>query len=121
MWLGLRVVPVLLVVLSVFAGTPGSFRGVLYKGTDTKPGWWYVVGRNDSLRLVYTGNATVTYGDTVPAQDRKSVPAHSLTAGTEVRVTAEQDGTGAWQATDIEILSLKGTGTQAQERVPLRR
>ncbi len=95
------------------AGTPGSFRGVLYKGADTKPGWWYVVGRNDSLRLVYTANASVTYAEEVPEEDRKPRPRRSLVPGTEVRVTAEQDGKGAWRATEVEILSVRGAGTRA--------
>ncbi len=118
---GRAVFPVLLVALNAFAGTPGSFRGVLYKGTDSKPGWWYVVGKNDSLRLVYVGKATVIYGEEVPESDRKRVPARSLAAGAEVRVTAEQDGKGAWRAVEVEILSTKGTKgrTQALERAPI--
>ncbi len=120
MWLGLRVLPMVLIVVTALAGTPGSFRGVLYKGTDSKPGWWYVVGKNDSLRLVYVGKAAISYGEEVPAEDRKPVPAHSLIAGVEVRVTAEQDGAGTWQATEVEILKVKGARNEASKRSPLR-
>lgn len=113
MSVALRATVVLLLSVGAFAGTPGSFRGILYKGTDTKPGWWYVVGRNDSMRLVYVANAQVTYADEVRQEDRKPLPARSLTAGAEVRVTAEQDERGAWRATEIEILSVKGAGDRA--------
>jgi hypothetical protein len=108
-----RLIAVLLLSSAAFAGTPGSFRGVLYQGTDTKPGWWYVVGRNDSMRLVYVAKAQVSYADEVPLQDRKPIPSQSLTAGAEVRVTAEQDKHGAWRATEIEILSVKGAADRA--------
>jgi hypothetical protein len=108
-----RMAAVLLLSLTALAGTPGSFRGVLYSGTDTKPGWWYVVGRNDSMRLVYVARAQVSYADEVPQEDRKPVPAQSLTEGAEVRVTAEQDKHGAWRAREIEILSVKGAADRA--------
>jgi hypothetical protein len=113
MSVALRTAVMLLLSVAALAGTPGSFRGVLYKGTDAKPGWWYVVGRNDSMRLVYVAKAQVSYGDEVPREDRKPVPAQSLTAGAEVRVTAEQDKRGTWRATEIEILSVKGAGVRA--------
>lgn len=115
-----RAAALLLLSLTAWAGTPGSFRGVLYKGTDTKPGWWYVVGRNDSMRLVYVARAHVSYGNEVRLDDRKPVPAQSLVAGAEVRVTAEQDNRGSWRATQVEILSVKGTGDRASDdpRVP---
>ncbi len=91
---------------------------MLYRGTQTKAGWWYVVGKNDSLRLVYTGQASVVYGEEIPQEDRKAQPKRSLVPGAEVRVTAEQDGKGVWRATEVEILSLKGIGTEASERTP---
>lgn len=113
-----RIAASLLISIAAFAGTPGSFRGVLYQGTDTKPGWWYVVGHNDSLRLVYLGRAVVMYGDEVPQQDRRPVPSQSITSGAEVRVTAEQDAHGAWRATEVEILRVKGSRKSASKRVP---
>jgi hypothetical protein len=109
MYLTLRTAVVVLLTTASLAGTPGSFRGILYAGADTKPGWWYVAGRHDSLRLVYLGNATVTYDEKVPGADRLSVPAQSLASGADVRVTAEQDEKGMWRATEVEILSVKGT------------
>jgi len=118
MWLRARIAVVLLLSTVAFAGTPGSFRGVLYEGTDTKPGWWYVVGRNDSLRLVYVGRASVTYAEEVPREDRRPIAAQSLTAGAEVRVTAEQDGKGEWRATEVEILSVTGARRSASKGVP---
>jgi hypothetical protein len=117
----LRTAAVLLMSIAALAGSPGSFRGILYKGTDTKPGWWYVVGRNDSMRLVYVARAQVSYGDEVRQEDRKPVPAQSLRAGAEVRVTAEQDKGGSWRATEVEILSVKGAAEQASQGPHSRR
>jgi hypothetical protein len=119
MGLPVRITAALLISIAAFAGTPGSFRGILYHGTDTKPGWWYVVGRNDSLRLVYIGKAVaVIYADEVPQQDRRAVPAQSITPGAEVRITAEQDDHGAWRATEVEILSVKGGRKSASRSAP---
>lgn len=115
MSVALRAAVLLFVSIQAFAGTPGSFRGILYKGTETKPGWWYVAGKNNSLRLVYTAKAVVSYADDIRPEDRKKVPARALAPGVEVRVTAEQDGRG-WRASEIEILNLKGVGQSASKR-----
>lgn len=92
------------------AGTLGGFRGVLYKGAETRDGWWYVAGQNHSLRLVNTGAATVTYGAGVSKEDRQIAPSRALKEGCEVRVTAEQDSNGIWQAREIEIIRPKSAG-----------
>jgi hypothetical protein len=94
----------LLVATQVFAGTPGTFRGVVYLGRNTKPGWVYIVGRNDSLRLVHIADANVSYAEEFPPERRRSVPAQDLRPGAEVRVTAEQDAEGNWRASQIEII-----------------
>ncbi len=111
---GLRTVPALIALLlllcaGALAGTPGSFRGILYEGADTKPGWMYVQSRNDMLRLVRVSGARVSYSDDIPASLRRSNPRESLRPGAEVRVLADQDPKGNWRAQEIEILRLAPT------------
>lgn len=95
-----------LVPLALPAATPGSFRGILIEGADTKPGWMYVQSRNDMLRLVKLSGAEVYYADEIPENLRHRRPADSLKAGAEVRVLAEEDGHGRWTAREVEILVL---------------
>lgn len=99
-----RSVAFLLLATSAYAGTPGTFRGIMYPGQNTKPGWVYIVGRNDALRLVHIANAVVSYADEFPEARRRPVPAKDLKPGAEVRVTAEQDSDGEWRASEVEII-----------------
>jgi hypothetical protein len=108
---GARLLAVVLLAAAAHAGTPGTFRGELYPGQDTKPGWVYIVGRNETLRLVHIANASVFYAEGYPTRLRRQKPATSLKPGTDVRVTAEQDANGNWQATEIEII-----GPDARDR-----
>lgn len=110
---GARLLVVVLLAAAAFAGTPGTFRGQLYEGQNTKPGWVYIVGRNETLRLVHIANASVFYADEFPTRLRKEKPATSLKPGVDVRVTAEQDENGNWQATEIEII---GPETRQRKR-----
>jgi hypothetical protein len=112
-WLGVLAVA-LLFTPSMIAGTPGSFRGVLMEGADTKPGWMYVQSRNDFLRRVKITRASVSYGDEVPAGLRQANPRMSLRPGAEVRILAEQDSHGDWRAQKIEILRLSSLGRAQQ-------
>lgn len=107
MSLGARVLAVMLLTAAAFAGTPGTFRGVLYPGQNTKPGWVYIVGRNETLRLVHIANASVSYAEEFPARLRREKPAKSLRPGADVRITAEQDADGNWEATEVEIIALE--------------
>jgi hypothetical protein len=90
---------------AVLAGTPGVFQGKVYQ-ENGNPGWIYVQGRNGTLRRVEVSRARVVYADSVPAGERSKDPTLDLTQGAEVRVTAEQDGSGEWRATRIEILHI---------------
>ncbi len=92
--------------LITLAATPGSFRGVLIEGADTKPGWMYVQSRNEMLRLVKLSGAEVYYAEEIPENLRQKSAADSLKPGAEVRVLAEDDGHGHWTAREIEILVL---------------
>ncbi len=88
------------------AGTPGSFRGTIVdaRHAGAEQNWIYVQGRNGMARRVEISRARVTYDEGVPAADRLGHPQDALTAGTEVRVTAEQGQDGEWRARSIEIL-----------------
>jgi hypothetical protein len=100
-----RLIAFLLLATAALAGTPGTFRGIMYPGRDTKPGWVYIVGRNDALRLVHIADAVVSYADEFPQRSRRALPAKDLKPGAEVRVTAEQDSDGEWRASEVEIIS----------------
>ncbi len=88
--------------------TPGIFQGRIYQpGKQSLPeGWIYVLGRNHMLRKVEISRATIEYADTVPAGERADQPPAALVDGTEVRVTAEQDKSGEWRASRVEIIKL---------------
>ncbi len=92
------------VLLLPYFGVPGTFRGTVVRGPDSKPGWIFVAGHNQSLRRVEVSKATVSYGDEVPAKLRMKDPSQALKPGAEIRVTADQDEQGEWRATEIEIL-----------------
>src|ERR1700750_2493269 len=104
---GLTVVLTLVLVVSAFAGVPGTFRGTVHEGADIKPGWIYVEAMNGNLRLVDVRKADIHYED--PADEESAAPpqkqpAPKLVTGTQVRVTAEQDDRGHWHASEVEVL-----------------
>lgn len=86
------------------AAAPGSFAGTVVSGPETSDTWLYVQGRNHSVRRVYVSGAKFHYDSEVPISERKTPVPTTLPAGTQVRVTAEQDEAGEWRATDVEIL-----------------
>ena len=89
----------------VSAGTPGSFRGTIVDGPqDAGKNWIYVQGRNGMARRVDISHARVSYDESVPRATRLPKPEDALTAGAEVRVTAEQGSDGEWRASQVEIL-----------------
>ena len=98
----------LLAATTMWADTPGTFRGVVIHGPDMTPGWMYMRSANGQVRRVSIGRAQVVYSEGVPASERQKVPALSIGSGAEVRVTAKLDKNGEWRATRIEILSLHG-------------
>jgi hypothetical protein len=116
MGLGVRLLAFLLLTSIAFAGTPGTFRGILYPGRNTKPGWVYIVGRNDTLRLVHIANASIVYAEEFPQRLRRANPAKALRPGADVRVTAEQDKKGNWRAREVEIISLTADGPKDQKQ-----
>ena len=63
--------------------------------------------RNGMLRKVEVSRARVAYAASVPVADRASDPKRDLIQGTEVQVTAEQDGNGEWRASRVEIIRIQ--------------
>ncbi len=119
----LRICALVLTLLAcklAMAGTTGSFRGTVVEAPTGEPsaGWIYVQGRNGSLRRVQVSRARVIYGEAVPLSQREKAPKASLVLGAEVRVTAEQDGSGEWQASQVEILKLRNARMHAERRGP---
>jgi len=90
------------------AATPGIFEGTVYETDEAKipRGWILVQAKNGMLRKVEISRAHIMYARSVPSKDRVREPAVALVHGTEVRVLAEQDSSGEWRATEIEILRL---------------
>ncbi len=97
----------LLISASLWAGTPGTFRGIVITGPDHEPGWIMVKGANGQMRRVGISKAQVVYAESVPTKDRQQKPESSIVHGAEIRVTADQDDNGEWKAQKIEILKLK--------------
>ncbi len=96
-------------VQTVSASAAGIFRGFVVEApaAEARSGWIYVNSPNGVMRRVKVSKARVYYAQTVPLSLRQERPAKSLVSGTEIRVTAEQDGDGEWNATEIEILRLR--------------
>jgi hypothetical protein len=80
---------------------------VIVRGPEDNPGWIWVKGANGMLRKVGVERARVVYDRGVPSGDRERQPELSMKTGTEIRVTADQDGEGEWRASKIEILKTK--------------
>jgi len=100
----------------VSAGTPGSFRGSIVDGPGEGRDRIYVQGRNGLARRVDISRARVSYDEGVPAATRRPRPDDALTAGAEVRVTAEQGCDGEWKASRVEILKAAASEERRAEK-----
>ena len=109
---------VFLLLATLAYATEGSFRGTLITPPDTEPtqGWLYVKGRNGLIRKVEVSHARVSYSED-PSTEGKQTAADKLEPGTEVRVTAEQDSTGQWRASEVEVINMKPKPRVAQRRL----
>ena len=104
---GLIVLAAMLILFAIpSAAISGSFRGKIVEGAQSAvdPNWIYVQGRNGMIRRVEISHAQVDYDPSIPAVSRRPQAQAALTAGAEVRVTAEQGSDGEWRATRIEVL-----------------
>ena len=109
----LRLVIAISVLLGCLGSTnwaiDGTFQGRVVDPPSSHPlirGWIYVQGPNHTLRRVEVSHAAIVFGESVPVSQRHKCTMECLSAGQEVRVTAEQDRTGEWRAKRIEILKL---------------
>ncbi len=97
-----------LLLPEITRATPGIFQGKICEPAHghVPRGCIFVLGRNHMLRKVEISRATVAYADTIPPAQRADQPQAALVDGTEVRVTAEQDKSGEWHASRVEIVRL---------------
>ena len=92
----------------------GTFQGKVIDPPTNQPqahGWIYVQGHNHALRRVEVSHASIVFSEAVPASQRHKCNMECLSAGQEVRITAEQDRSGEWRAKRIEILRLSTNRT----------
>jgi len=87
-----------------WAGTLGSFAGIVVVGPPEPGHWLYVEGHDHGIRRVNVTAARIHYGSDVPADARREPIPDVLPAGTYIRVHAEQGPDGEWHAAEIEIL-----------------
>lgn len=99
------------------AATPGSFRGTVVGRPESGGGekWLYVQGPKRSIRRVEISSARVSYAPEVKKKDRLANPAYALKEGTQVQVTASQDGSGEWKASAVTILEVVGKSVGTRE------
>ena len=98
----------LALVAALSAGTLGVFRGKVVRSPaqQQREGWIFVQSPRGVLREVNVSQAHVTYSEEIPAARRSKSPVADLVPGSEVTVTAEQDGSGEWRASEVEIVRL---------------
>ena len=107
-----RVITVLFLVTFLTVSLPaadGTFQGRVIDpplNHRVARGWIYVQGRNHMLRRVEVSHAQIVFAENVPQSQRHKCNEDCLSAGQEIRVTAEQDGSGEWRAKRVEILKL---------------
>jgi hypothetical protein len=107
-WL-LCIAVVLLLCSSPASAVDGTFTGKVIDPPLNQPvmvGWIFVQGRNRMLRRVEVSHAVVVFGEEVPVHQRRKCNSECLSAGQEVRITAQQDSAGEWRAKRVEILRL---------------
>ena len=107
-----RVTAVLFLLIFMNAATwavDGTFQGRVIDPPLNHPlryGWIYVQGRNHLLRRVEVSHAHIVFGENIPVSQRHKCNMECLSAGQEIRVTAEQDDAGEWRAKTVEIIKL---------------
>ena len=96
------------VAIGPFASaTDGTFQGRLVdlpERAKSDQGWVFVQGRNHLVRRVDVSHAVIVFATQASSKPEKKCDRECLAVGQEVRVTAEQDGSGEWRAKRVEIL-----------------
>ncbi len=100
-----------LLILILFFGTcafaaSGSFVGQVVNGPNADAGkkWVFVQSKKGATRKVEISSAKIVFDDDVPKKDRTAKPEDAIKEGAQVRVTASQDSSGEWKASEVEIL-----------------
>jgi hypothetical protein len=99
----------LLLVLAPAFAADGMFQGTVVDPPTTEPsppGWIFVKGGNRLLRRVEVSHARVTFGNQVPASQRRSCHSECIEVGQVVRILADQDSQGEWRAKQVIILEV---------------
>ncbi len=105
---------VLISHLGLAEGPIGIFEGRVVQGTSREAGTYiYVQSKNGNMRRVRIKGARVYYADSVPAIQRTRAAAECLREPSQVRITAEQNKNGEWNAREIMILRLPSPRVEA--------
>jgi hypothetical protein len=97
-----------ILLVSVGAGAAtGSFTGQVVNAPSLEGGkkWVFVQGKKGATRKVEISSAKVVLGKEVPKQARVGNPEDAVREGAQVRVTASQDESGEWKASEVEVLA----------------
>jgi hypothetical protein len=106
-WRARVTVLMLWLVSGLSFGTEGIFQGLVVDPPENQPpspGWIYVQGGNHLLRKVEVTHAEIVFAEQVGSKEKHKCGPECLSAGQEVRITAEQDASGEWRARRVEIL-----------------
>src|SRR3954466_11772985 len=95
----------LLVSSALFAAN-GSFTGQVVNGPnlDSNKKWVYVQASKGAVRRGESFHAKGVYGGGVAEKEREPKAEDGVHEGSQVRVTAAQNGEGEWEASHVEIL-----------------
>jgi hypothetical protein len=117
-WVELLGCAVLALSALAFA-TEGTFQGKVVDppaNEQASPGWIFIQGGNHMLRRVDVSHAVIVPPPGNSQHQHRKCGPDCLAVGQEVRVTAEQDGSGEWHAKRVEILRSAGGSNQGGER-----
>lgn len=96
---------VLLVAVTAMAAS-GSFVGQVVNGPNADAGkkWVFVQSKKGATRKVEISSAKVIFDEDVAKKDRNVKPEDAIKEGAQIRVTASQDSSGEWKASEVQIL-----------------
>ena len=101
-----KLISFIVLMATVAYAASGSFVGQVVNGPNADAGkkWVFVQSKKGATRKVEISSAKVVFDDDVPKKDRTAKPEDAIKEGAQVRVTASQDSSGEWKASEVEIL-----------------
>jgi hypothetical protein len=97
----------------------GVFQGEIVKPPQTQDSkWLFVQSRNGNLRRVDISKAKVDYDQSIPQARRHKAAKEDLRPSVLVRIVADQDEQGEWQAKNVVILSLEPQHPKGRDEMP---